>query len=80
MCFNTQADIAQTVVASDVKIGDRVTISHKLVGSWRGSKTDIQPGTELHVINVMTTVNGSLRAMVETPEGDVQWVSANLLN
>lgn len=82
-CFATAADLDAKIMESpqEISLGSTHRLSQDVVGAWHGVKTRIPEGTKVIVKNLMTekTPAGGLRAMIELPDGDTQWISAALL-
>lgn len=81
-CFATAADLDVQIMESpqEISIGSVHRLDQSVVGSWHGVKTRIDEGTKVVVKNLHTeTSGGGLRAMIELPDGDTQWISASLL-
>lgn len=82
-CFTTAADIDVQVMETPtdvaIAVGSVYRLQQNVVGSWRGVKTRIPDGTKVVVKNLRTEPSGGLRAMIELPDGDTQWISASLL-
>lgn len=63
----------------EVAIGSVHRLQQEVFGSWHGQKTPIPDGTRVIVKNLHVETSGGLRAMVELPNGDTQWISASFL-
>lgn len=82
MCFATAKDLDIQIMESppEISLGSVHRLEQDVYGSWRGVKTLIPDGTKVVVKNLHTEEKtGGLRAMIELPNGDTQWINATLL-
>lgn len=63
----------------EISLGSVHRLEQDVSGSWHGAKTTIPDGTKVIVKNLHHEKAGGLRAMVELPDGDTQWIPARLL-
>jgi hypothetical protein len=84
MCFDLKDQVPEPAITGaqqvPMHVGDVFKIREGLWGAWQGEKRYIPSGTEVLVLNVMTSHSGELRAMVQcAPDGDTLWCSGALL-